>query len=159
MKIFSFFRDNDDGASAVEFAIVLPLFLVFVFGIIEFSIIMYNKALITNASREGARFGILYTEPAKDENVLKSEIENRIKSKILVDSNDPTKYKLISLGGAAVPIVESTLIPDDPDDYIEVKVTYSYNFLLLPELEFMEGLSNPLPITSTTKMRMEYQGP
>ena len=30
------------------------------FGIIEFGIILYDKAMITNASREGARAGIVF---------------------------------------------------------------------------------------------------
>ncbi len=48
---------SENGASAVEFALVLPLLLVLVFGIIEFSIFLYDKAVITNASREGAQAG------------------------------------------------------------------------------------------------------
>ena len=48
---------GNNGASAVEFAVVLPL-LVLPFGIIEFSLALYDKAMITNASREGARAGI-----------------------------------------------------------------------------------------------------
>ncbi|HKK00735.1 MAG TPA: TadE/TadG family type IV pilus assembly protein, partial [Desulfuromonadales bacterium] len=55
-------RRHERGASAVEFALVLPLLLVILFGIIEFGFILYDKAMITNASREGARAGIvLYT--------------------------------------------------------------------------------------------------
>ena len=44
---------DQDGATVVEFALVLPLLVVFIFGIIEFSLLLYNKAMITNASREG----------------------------------------------------------------------------------------------------------
>ena len=51
---------NANGAAAVEFAIVVPLLLLLLFGIIEFSLLLYNKAMLTNASREGARFGIVY---------------------------------------------------------------------------------------------------
>ena len=51
---------KEEGASAIEFALVLPLLLVLVFGIIEFSILFYDKAMLTNASREGARVGIVY---------------------------------------------------------------------------------------------------
>lgn len=43
---------SQKGASAVEFALVLPLLMLILFGIIEFSLLMYNKAMITNASRE-----------------------------------------------------------------------------------------------------------
>ena len=49
---------NQSGASAIEFAFLLPVLLLFLFGIIEFSVLFYNKAMITNASREGARAGI-----------------------------------------------------------------------------------------------------
>ena len=51
---------SQKGASAVEFALVLPLLMLILFGIIEFGLLMYNKAMITNASREGARRGIVY---------------------------------------------------------------------------------------------------
>ena len=53
-------RYNQKGAAIVEFAIILPLLLLLIFGMIEFSLLMYNKAMITNASREGARRGIVY---------------------------------------------------------------------------------------------------
>jgi Flp pilus assembly protein TadG len=51
---------SDRGTSLVEFAIVLPLLFLLVFGLIEFGLLFYNKAVITNASREGARAGIVY---------------------------------------------------------------------------------------------------
>ena len=57
---------SDSGAAAIEFAIVAPLLFVLLFGIIEFGAILYNKSVITNASREGARYtATFYTNPAK----------------------------------------------------------------------------------------------
>ena len=47
------------GASAVEFAILLPFLVVLVFGIIEFGLLLYNQQVITNAGREGARYGVV----------------------------------------------------------------------------------------------------
>jgi Flp pilus assembly protein TadG len=47
------------GASMVEFALVLPILILILFGIIEFGILIYNQQVITNASREGARYGIV----------------------------------------------------------------------------------------------------
>src|SRR5690606_3704871 len=50
------------GVAAVEFALVVPLLLVILFGIIDFSFMLYDKAMLTNAAREGARAGIVLRE-------------------------------------------------------------------------------------------------
>lgn len=146
MKIFSFFKNNDDGASAVEFAIVLPLFLLFIFGIIEFGIIMYDKAMITNASREGARIGILYVDPPLPLNELKAKVEDRVKDKLGTNGESI----LISLGGEAAFSTKATIDPDDK--YLKVIVEYPYVFLLPKLLGFTD-----LKITAATTMRMENQ--
>jgi Flp pilus assembly protein TadG len=52
---------SERGAVAVEFAILLPVFLLLVFGICDFGHAYYMKQLVTNASREGARYGVRYT--------------------------------------------------------------------------------------------------
>lgn len=44
------------GAAAVEFAIVVPLLLMFVLGIIEYGRMLQVANVTTNASREGARY-------------------------------------------------------------------------------------------------------
>lgn len=52
------FRLNPKGAAAVEFAIVLPLLMLLICGTIEFGVLLYNKQVVTNASREAVRAGI-----------------------------------------------------------------------------------------------------
>jgi len=47
------------GAALVEFAIVLPVFFLFILGIIEFGRAFMVSQLVTNAAREGARQAIL----------------------------------------------------------------------------------------------------
>jgi Flp pilus assembly protein TadG len=56
-------RLNERGASAVEFAILLPVLLLVLFGTIEFGMVMYSREVLTNASREGARAGIVQQTP------------------------------------------------------------------------------------------------
>jgi Flp pilus assembly protein TadG len=46
---------NEKGASAVEFALVLPIFVMVIFGIFQFGIAFNNWIAITHAAREGAR--------------------------------------------------------------------------------------------------------
>ena len=47
------------GAAVVEFAVVAPIFFLFVMGIIEYGRMVMVQQVITNASREGARAAIL----------------------------------------------------------------------------------------------------
>jgi hypothetical protein len=46
---------KEKGASAVEFAIILPVLVILIFGIVEFAIAFNNYITITHAAREGAR--------------------------------------------------------------------------------------------------------
>jgi hypothetical protein len=48
---------RDSGAALVEFAIVLPLLLIIVFGIISFGFIFNDKLSITTGTREAGRYG------------------------------------------------------------------------------------------------------
>jgi Flp pilus assembly protein TadG len=48
-------RRAQDGQALVEFALVLPLLLLFVLGIIQFGILFNNYVTLTDAVRAGAR--------------------------------------------------------------------------------------------------------
>jgi len=48
-------RDRERGAAAVEFALVLPVLLLLVLGMLEFSRAYNVQISLTNAAREGAR--------------------------------------------------------------------------------------------------------
>ncbi|WP_454720335.1 MULTISPECIES: TadE/TadG family type IV pilus assembly protein [Cupriavidus] len=51
-------RLRQRGASAVEFALVAPVFFLVFFSIIDFSMMMFANLAMQNAVREGARFAI-----------------------------------------------------------------------------------------------------
>jgi len=50
--------------------------VVLLFGLVEFGLAMYSKGMITNASREGARFGVVYSSPRKTEPQIRDEVRN-----------------------------------------------------------------------------------
>lgn len=53
------YRKHRLGAAAVEFAVVAPVFILLLFGMIEYGRMVMVQQLITNASREGARQAVL----------------------------------------------------------------------------------------------------
>ena len=52
-------RRKRSGAAVVEFAVVVPVFFLLVFGMIEYGRLVMVQQVLTNAAREGARVGVL----------------------------------------------------------------------------------------------------
>ncbi len=137
---------HQSGAAAVEFAVLLPLLVVLVFGTIEFGLLCYNKQVIINAGREGARVAI-----TGEGNVVQTVIDycNR-------RAGDPPdeKHKLIDLtstdGRYALQAANVTVSGPDGQDDLTITVSYTYNFLFAQLI----GL-NQTTIVSRTVMRRE----
>jgi len=134
--------DNQKGAALIEFALVLPLLLILVFGIIEFSLILYNQQVITNACREGARAGIV----ARETRLNLTDITQVV--------NNYSQARLITFGSAtsATTTIDNTGGTSFGDD-LRVRVTYSYEFLIFPE--FVTGLLGDIDLSSEAVMRYE----
>ncbi len=49
----------ESGAELIEFAVVLPLMLLILLGIIDFGLLFQRYFVVTNAAREGARVAVL----------------------------------------------------------------------------------------------------
>jgi len=129
------------GAAAVEFAIIAPLLFVLVFGIIEFSVLFFDKQVITNASREGARYGILWG-PTR---LTDSDIETRV--------NTYSLDHLITFGASNTPVTSVTRSGSNPGDALTVTVTYNYDFLFIPN--FIPAIPRTKTLSAVTVMRME----
>lgn len=138
---------SEKGGAVVEFAIVLPLLAVLLFGIIEFSLLFYNKAMITNASREGARAGIVYS-PTR---LSKADIQTVV--------NNYCASHLITFGASSP---QTDVDPDPTSSAVSgapltVTVTYTYEFLVFPNLiKLLQGTySDTQDLTAVTVMRYE----
>jgi Flp pilus assembly protein TadG len=51
-----FLAGRERGAAAVEFALVLPLLVIMLLGIIDFGLYYYNDLQLTHAARDAARY-------------------------------------------------------------------------------------------------------
>ena len=137
-------RPGERGVSAVEFALLLPLFLLILFGIIEFSMLIYDKQLITNASRQGARAGIVSQSPRLTTDDIQSLITDSLK-------DDNGNWRLITFASwKEGPVVTVPSACTESGDSLQVTVGYQYNFLVLKAF----GIPGPY-LTSSTTMTCE----
>jgi Flp pilus assembly protein TadG len=132
-------RSSQRGTSSVELALVLPVFLLLLFGFVELSIALYDKAILTQASREGARAGVVLRQPK----LTVAEIQQVVLNY--------TQGALISLGSASDPVV--TVTQSNPASFpnpLSVQVQYTYTGLGLGRM--MSAMDQPWVLSATTAM-------
>lgn len=127
---------SQKGSVLVEFALILPVFLTLLAGMISFSFALYNKTVLTMATREGARAGALYGT---------SDRENKADKAALDACKD-----LISFGsGKPVVVVNSTI--SGKILTVSASLTYYLPFRFNWYYIFPESLT----ISAETRMRLE----
>jgi Flp pilus assembly protein TadG len=133
------YKLNERGAVAAEFALLLPVLLTILFGIMEFGMIMYGREVVTNATREGARAGIVQSTPPVSAGAIEAIANNYLTgtgvSTASVDFAVPA-----SGGGTGTPVT--------------VTATYNYPWLI-PYIPTLFGLPSPLPIPISVTMLHE----
>ncbi len=128
---------DQQGSSLVEFALISPIFLLLLFGILEFGLVMYSKGIITQAGREGARFGVVYSSPPKSAAQIQTQVQDYLTG---AGFTGPVTIAITGAGGGnGAPL--------------RVKVAYTYQYLVLPQ--FVTKLGGNLNLSTETVMRME----
>jgi len=117
---------NQTGASAVEFAIVLPLLVLLFMGICEFGLLWYNSQVIVNSSREGARAGIAQWKHADGSLYSDDQVRNLIDGVV----QNYCSTRLVTFDTNNPPVVTSTWTSRDFGQDVTVQVTYTYHFLV-----------------------------
>jgi TadE-like protein len=128
---------NERGVAAAEFALLLPVFLMILFGIIEFGMLMYGREIVTNAAREGARAGIVIG-PNK---LTAGDITTIANNYLTGTGINPANVTFTPTGaGGARPAT------------LTVAATYNYNFLIPYIPAVIPGIPNPLVIQTSVVM-------
>jgi len=132
-------RRRDRGAAAVEFALVLPLLLLIVFGIIDFGRALNAQITLTQAAREGVRLAALGYSDA------------------VVDAR--AQAAAPQLSGVAVTVAASCLPGAGPAADAQVNVTYSFSFVTpvgaMAGLFGGSGLGGPITLSAQGVMPCE----
>lgn len=150
---------NENGATAVELALILLVLILLLSGITEIGLLLFNKQVITNASREGARAGIV----SRQDRFISGDSVN-----VDTATRNWTENHLVTFGGTGTPQVDIEIFDKTnniTDDWttikvadrcttfkcpLTVRVTYDYHFLVLSIFGF-----GPTNLVAETTMLME----
>jgi Tfp pilus assembly major pilin PilA len=129
---------DQKGAVLIEFAFVAIILLILFATIVELSLLLYNKNVLDNASRVGARAMIVAGATA-------------VEDKIVEYCEGPDKAgRLINLVDGHVAAVETaltiTITEPDPDKDIVVSVKYQHPFMLVNMMDALLGMIGAGPI-------------
>ncbi|MFW6076047.1 MAG: TadE/TadG family type IV pilus assembly protein [Chloroflexota bacterium] len=125
------------GQGLVEFAVVLPVFLLLTLGVIELGWLLYNNHTLTNATREGARYAMVNGERSGN-NSAHTEIQT-----IVTDHAD-------GLPGS----ISTEVDPEDigePGTQLTVRAYYDYQ----PLVGVVVGIS-PFQLSSESTVIVQY---
>jgi Flp pilus assembly protein TadG len=152
---------SDNGQAVLEFAYVLPFLMIVVLGIIEFGVLFYDQAVITSASREGARVGIVCQKDIYGNYWSEAEMKAKVRQTV----NDYLQGRLITFGQlnpVAITATRSGNIHTDGINYyeytpesigtLEVAVNYQHTYLAVPSFF---GWGDTLNLSAATTMRLE----
>jgi Flp pilus assembly protein TadG len=129
------------GQSLLEFALVLPMLLLVIFGVLDLGFAVYAKNTVALAAREGARAGIVF--PSQSDSATRTAICNQAVG----------IAQVLNLTCAA----NITILPPSPNithtQPIIVTVVYTYT----PLTPFIGGIigNGGLPLRSESSMTVE----
>ena len=140
------------GQSLVEFALVLPILMIIVFGIIDFGMGLRSYISLTNATREGARFAAVGNPagayPADCNGSTTTSVIGRVC--VAIEGLDLADLQNVSV---AYPNGQN------PGESVIVSAEYTYNYItpLGDMVDFFSGGSFPdtLTLATDTDMRLE----
>lgn len=129
------------GVAAVEFALVLPVLLALVLGVVDLGLAVYTQSVLSHASREGARAGVVLalTRPSSQTiaAVVQTDLSNSLGS---VD-----KFGTLAFTPPS-PCV-------DANGQLTVQMSYSFKGFAMGAVA--AAFSQPLVLTAKTTMACE----
>ena len=125
---------SNEGQSLVEFAMILPILLMLIMGILEFGIMLNSYLSVRNASREGARVAIVGSTDIEIKNLILTISPS-------LNSTDLTVVVTPSAGSRK------------SGDPITVEVQYNYHFTV-PIISGIFG--SGIVLKAQTIMRIEW---
>jgi Flp pilus assembly protein TadG len=144
---------SESGAAAVEFAIVLPVLLLILFGMINFGVVFAQNLALSNAARQAARFGAVDGRTCSD---ITSEAGSTVSGETIAYSQlsgMTTTVKKKTSGGAESSCATEACQGSSLGDSVKVTITADSSFLV-PWI--VPGVPNSVNISGKGEFRCEY---
>ena len=138
---------NEAGAALVEAALIMIPFLLLLFGVMEFGLLLYDQQVINNATREGARAGIVVACPPElSDPDIKAEVIKYAEKNLVTFGEDNLTIADIVITKITGPtnLVETSPGKWEPGtwgkfgDILIVSASYTYKFLFLSSVGIPE---------------------
>ena len=132
-----------EGSAALEFALVVNLLLLLLMGMVDFGHAWFLRQVITNASREGARAGVVYPHHVMDiPGIVISGVKDHLPGKM---KDDPELNITVNVG---------TGLTADP---LTVTVTYTKTWWIINYFMriFSQEMGDSTQIWAQSVMRYE----
>ena len=145
---------TEQGAAAVEFALILPILILFLFGIMELSMLLFDLGMVSHSVRVGARTASLYKasySPVKNIDSAEQEAGPLCQDCLLNFSG--TYYEVdpylafFTIGGTAITTQAEFDAVGSGDPYVvRLNQDYPYSFLVLSSFIGLgpRGLNNTI---------------
>jgi Flp pilus assembly protein TadG len=141
--------DDEQGAALVEFAFVFLLFLVLVFGMIDFGVGINTLTKITNGSREAARQGIVGASEAEMDAMVRAMWSELDQDALTIAITCEKPDDSLCTGDATA----GDLANAESGDSLVVTVDYVYS--MITPLPRLIGMGTTMDLSSTSEMRIE----
>ena len=141
---------SERGAELIEFALVFPLLLLIVLGIVDFGFLFQRMEVITNAAREGARIAVLPGYAVAD---VQARVTNYVQT-----GGVPTTATNPAVAVTDVSIPTGAGGPNLTGKRVQVTYTHSYLFIG-PVAGWFGGSFTTVPIGAVAIMRDEVATP
>jgi Flp pilus assembly protein TadG len=142
-------RSRSRGQSLVEFALVLPVFLVFLAAALDLGRVFYANITLNNAAREGA-FQAALTPALYTENQACNQATNRVVCRI----QNETQGSMVSVAPTDIDMTCSAGCAKAPGSLVTVEVRGKFR-LITPLLSVVFG-GQELGLTSNAIAQIEY---
>jgi len=117
-------RRSDAGSELVELAIVMPILVLLLIGIVDFAFLFQRWEVVTNATREGARLGSMGTADTAG-GYDASDVSARVQS--YLDSSGLRATAGIGVDFDTTDDVNGVIV-----ETVTVSVSYPSDFIFLP---------------------------